>query len=118
MPSAISGAEREQVALGFEALQAAEAALAQHRSMAERGEAERAFIEHAVAELRAAAPVAGEEEKLARQRQLMMNAEQFADAVTETRRALDAEGSLAPTSTRPCASSKDAGSRRPACSTS
>ena len=90
------GAERERVALSFEALQAAEAALAQHRSMAERGEAERAFIEHAVAELRAAAPDAGEEEKLARQRQLMMNAEQFADAVTETRRALDAEGSLAP----------------------
>jgi DNA repair protein RecN (Recombination protein N) len=88
------GSELDRVARTFEALHAAEAAVEQHRRMVERGEAERAFIEHAVAELRALAPVAGEEERLASQRQLMMNAEQFADAMTEARRALDAEGAL------------------------
>ncbi len=88
------GSELDRVARTFEALHAAEAAVEQHRRMVERGEAERAFIEHAVAELRALAPVAGEEERLANQRQLMMNAEQFADAMTEARRALDAEGAL------------------------
>jgi DNA repair protein RecN (Recombination protein N) len=88
------GSKLDQVARSFEALQAGDAAVEQHRRMVERGEAERAFIEHAVAELRALAPLAGEEERLAKQRQLMMNAEQFADAVTEARHALDVEGAL------------------------
>jgi DNA repair protein RecN (Recombination protein N) len=84
----------DMVAQSFEALEAAAAAVAQHRTMVERGEAERAFIAHALAELEAIAPLVGEEEKLSQHRQLMMNAEQFADAMAEARRTLDAEGSL------------------------
>jgi DNA repair protein RecN (Recombination protein N) len=89
------GAALDRVAQCFEALTVAEAAVEQHRSMVERGEAERAFIDHALAELKSIAPVVGEEEKLSLHRQLMMNAEQFADAMTDARRTLDAEGSLA-----------------------
>jgi DNA repair protein RecN (Recombination protein N) len=88
------GAAVDRVAQSFEALAAAQAAVEQHRGMVERGEAERAFIEHALAELQSIAPVVGEEEKLSLRRQLMMNAEQFADAMSDARRALDAEGSL------------------------
>ena len=79
------------LALGFEALQAAER---RWRSTAAWPSGPRRACLHRACRWRSCAPprrVAGEEEKLARQRQLMMNAEQFADAVTETRRALDAE---------------------------
>src|SRR5262245_37522554 len=86
--------EVAEVATSFEALMAAETAVEQHRGLVERGEAERAFIEHALAELKSIAPMVGEEEKLSQYRQLMMNAEQFADAMTDARRALDADGSL------------------------
>jgi DNA repair protein RecN (Recombination protein N) len=64
------------------------------RERVRRAEAERDFLEHAVKELRDLSPVSGEEEALAQQRQLMMNAEQFSAAVIEARDALSGDGTL------------------------
>lgn len=55
-----------------------------HRAAAEasrQARADEAFLRHAVEELDALAPEAGEEERLAEQRSLMMNAEQIAEAL-------------------------------------
>jgi DNA repair protein RecN (Recombination protein N) len=69
-------------------------ALDAQRERVRRAEAERDFLEHAVKELRDLSPVSGEEEALAQQRQLMMNAEQFSAAVIEARDALSGDGTL------------------------
>ena len=77
------------------AVQAAWADLAQareaheaHEARLARAETERAFLEHALKELHEMSPQQGEETALAERRQLMMNAEQFADVVSEAQAAL------------------------------
>jgi DNA repair protein RecN (Recombination protein N) len=69
-------------------------ALDAQRERVRRAEAERDFLEHAVKELRDLSPRGGEEEALAQERQLMMNAEQFSAAVAEARDALSGDGTL------------------------
>ncbi len=58
----------------------------------ERAEAERDYLEHAAEELRALNPVDGEEAKLAEARQMMMSAEQYADALADAEEALAGDG--------------------------
>ena len=60
--------------------------LSAHRRLMERAEAERDYLEHAAEELRALNPVDGEEAKLAEARQMMMSAEQYAEALAMPRR--------------------------------
>ncbi len=69
-----------------------EAALNDHAARLERAEEERAWLEHAVQELQAMAPQHGEEEKLSARRQLMMNAERFAEALDDVDKALAGDG--------------------------
>ncbi|WP_421694719.1 DNA repair protein RecN [Aestuariivirga sp.] len=71
---------------------AAEEALSAHRSLMERAEAERDYLEHAAEELRALNPIAGEEAKLAEARQMMMSSEQYADALGDAEEALAGDG--------------------------
>jgi DNA repair protein RecN (Recombination protein N) len=66
--------------------------LAAHRALMDRAEAERDYLEHAAEELRTLDPLAGEEEKLAAARQMMMSAEQFAGALGEAEDALAGDG--------------------------
>ncbi len=65
-----------------------------HRAKLAKAEAEQAFLEHAVAELRELAPVEGEEAKLADTRQLMMNSESFSALVEKAQTALAGDGTL------------------------
>jgi DNA repair protein RecN (Recombination protein N) len=88
-------AQGRAVRRAHEAFQTAEAALRAHRDDIARAEAERAYTEHAAAELRALKPEPGEEQALADRRQLMMNAEQFASALKEARDAIADDGTLA-----------------------
>ena len=53
---------------------------------------EREFLEHALEELRALDPQAGEEAELASRRQIMMNAEKFVDDLKEADSALSSDG--------------------------
>ena len=71
---------------------AAEEALTAHRNLMERAEAEREYLEHAADELRALNPIPGEEAKLAEARQMMMSAEQYAEALTDAEEALAGDG--------------------------
>ena len=68
--------------------------LTEHRSLMTRAEAERDYIEHAIEELRALDPKPDEETQLASQRQLMMNAEQYASALTEAEDVLSGGGNF------------------------
>ncbi|HHN67805.1 MAG TPA: DNA repair protein RecN [Thermopetrobacter sp.] len=70
-------------------------ALEEARAQAAEAERERDFLQHAVAELEELAPQAGEEERLAERRAVMMHAEQFADALNAMRATLQADGSMA-----------------------
>jgi len=65
-----------------------------HRAKLAKAEAEQAFIEHAVIELRELAPEEGEEARLADTRQLMMNSEGFSSLVENAQKALDGDGTL------------------------
>ena len=71
---------------------AAEEALNEHRSLMERAEAERDYLEHAAEELRALNPMPGEEAMLAEARQMMMSSEQYAEALTDAEEALAGDG--------------------------
>jgi DNA repair protein RecN (Recombination protein N) len=74
------------VAAAWEALRAAEAALAAARAEIADAQADREWLEHAVAELTTLAPEPGEEEALAEKRRHMQRAEKIAadlDAVTD-----------------------------------
>jgi DNA repair protein RecN (Recombination protein N) len=71
---------------------AAEEALKEHQALMARAEAERDYLEHAAEELRSLNPLAGEEQKLAEARQMMMSAEQYAGALTEADEALAGDG--------------------------
>jgi DNA repair protein RecN (Recombination protein N) len=85
-------AEVNEVSALWEKSSAAEGALTEHRSLMERAEAERDYLEHAAEELRALNPVEGEEAKLAEARQMMMSAEQYADALSDAEEALAGDG--------------------------
>jgi DNA repair protein RecN (Recombination protein N) len=85
-------AEAREVAQLWSRVAAADEELAAHRSLMARAEAERDYLEHAAAELRALDPLPGEEEKLAESRQMMMSAEQFAGALSEAEDALAGDG--------------------------
>jgi DNA repair protein RecN (Recombination protein N) len=84
----------ETVAVAWSRLGEAKARLEEERAKLERAASEREFLEHAVAELARLAPQAGEEERLAETRQLMMNAEGLVSVVREAGEALDAGGGL------------------------
>ena len=68
------------------------AELEAHRSLMARAEAERDYLEHATEELRVLNPVDGEEAKLAEARQMMMSAEQYAEAIADAEEALAGDG--------------------------
>jgi DNA repair protein RecN (Recombination protein N) len=87
-------ADAEQVRGLWEALSQAETRLAEHKALLARSEAERDFLTHAVDELRKLDPKADEETKLADLRQIMMNAEQFAQALNEAEDALAGDGAV------------------------
>ncbi|WP_119268265.1 DNA repair protein RecN [Taklimakanibacter deserti] len=87
-------AEAEDVRRLWEALSEAETRLAEHKALLARSEAERDYLTHAVDELRKLDPQADEETKLADLRQIMMNAEQFAAALTEAEDALNGDGAV------------------------
>lgn len=74
---------------------AAQTALEEHRALMARAEAERDYLEHAAEELRALNPIDGEEAKLAEARQMMMSAEQYAEAIGEAEDALAGDGATA-----------------------
>lgn len=85
-------AARRQVSGLWETWKTDEAALNDHAARLERAEEERAWLEHAVEELQAMAPQHGEEEQLSARRQLMMNAERFAEALDDVDKALAGDG--------------------------
>ena len=84
--------EVQKLAGLWSTVQAAREALDAHRALMDRAEAERDFLEHAAEELRALNPIEGEEAKLAEARQMMMSAEQYAEALTEAEDALAGDG--------------------------
>ena len=85
-------AEVNDVAALWARYSAAEEALNEHRSLMERAEAERDYLEHAAEELRALNPMPGEEAMLAEARQMMMSSEQYAEALTDAEEALAGDG--------------------------
>jgi len=85
-------ADVAEVAALWASASAAEEALNEHRRLMERAEAERDYLEHAAEELRALNPIEGEEAKLAEARQMMMSAEQYADALGDAEEALAGDG--------------------------
>ncbi len=80
--------QAEAVSAAWTDLSQAQRQFDDHRQMMERAEAERDYLEHAAEELRALAPIEGEEAKLAEARQVMMNAEQYSDNLSEAEAAL------------------------------
>ena len=85
-------AQAQEVASLWEGASAAKQALDEHRELMERAEAEREYLEHAAAELRALDPIEGEEAKLAEARAIMMSSEQYAEALTEAEEAMAGDG--------------------------
>lgn len=73
---------------------AAAQALAEHREVMARAEAERDYIEHAVKELAELAPEPNEEQALAEKRQLMMQSEQYVAALDEADQVIDGGSAL------------------------
>jgi DNA repair protein RecN (Recombination protein N) len=88
---ALEGASAEVGAL-WDKTSVALAELEAHRSLMARAEAERDYLEHAAEELRVLNPVDGEEAKLAEARQMMMSAEQYAEAIADAEEALAGDG--------------------------
>ncbi len=80
-----------EVARLHAAMTAARTALDDHRALMARAEAERDYLEHAVAELAKLDPQPDEERHLAEARQVMMHAEQFAAVLDEAEAALAGE---------------------------
>ncbi len=88
------GGEAGRVASAWRGLEAARANLAAFREKAARAMAERDFIVHALEELDALAPEAGEEARLDQERQVMMQAESFGEIIDEAATALDGNGKV------------------------
>jgi DNA repair protein RecN (Recombination protein N) len=93
---AFGGLVAEVAAVGraWEELTAARRRLAAFRDRAERAAEEREFLRHALAELASLDPEVGEETRLAEERQLMMHAEAFAEAIGEAADALSGDGAV------------------------
>ncbi|MBK8768951.1 MAG: DNA repair protein RecN [Rhizobiales bacterium] len=70
----------------------AASALEDHRALMAKAEAERDYLEHAVAELAKLSPEPNEEQQLAEARQLMMQSEQYIGALDEADTALAGDG--------------------------
>ncbi len=87
----LSGDARRVEAL-YEAWLVADAARGRHESEIAATRANADYVAHALEELRALNPEAGEEEALAEKRQLMMNAEKIAADLNEALDALQGEG--------------------------
>lgn len=85
-------AEVQSVALLWPRLSKVKAELDDHRALIEKAEAERDYLEHAIEELRKLDPQPEEETRLAEARQLMMNAEQYAGALSEAEDAIAGDG--------------------------
>jgi DNA repair protein RecN (Recombination protein N) len=83
----------EGIAAAWSRLGEAKTRLDAERAKLERAASEREFLEHAAAELARLGPRAGEEERLAETRQLMMNAEGLVAVVREAGEALN-DGAL------------------------
>ncbi|MGI9371849.1 MAG: DNA repair protein RecN [Hyphomicrobiales bacterium] len=83
------GAQTEDVSSAWKNYHQAETDLTAHEERLERAEVERDYLEHAVAELTELAPETGEENALADRRQLMMNAEKFADCLNDVETAVE-----------------------------
>jgi DNA repair protein RecN (Recombination protein N) len=81
----------EEVRRLWNASSEAEKRLAGHRALLARSEAERDYLSHAVDELRRLDPQPDEETRLADLRQIMMNAEQFAQALKDAEDALNGD---------------------------
>jgi DNA repair protein RecN (Recombination protein N) len=86
------GADARRVGEAHESWQRAEAERSRHQSDVAAGRANAGYLSHAIEELRALAPQAGEEEGLASRRQLMMNAEKLAAELADALDALRGEG--------------------------
>ncbi len=82
----------ESVAGLWRAASAAATALEDHKALMAKAEAERDYLEHAVAELGKLAPEPNEEQQLADARQLMMQSEQYIGALDEAEQALAGDG--------------------------
>jgi DNA repair protein RecN (Recombination protein N) len=80
-----------EVARRYDDMSAARTALAEHRALMAKAEAERDYLEHAVAELAKLDPQPDEERHLAELRQVMMHAEHYAGALDEAEAALAGE---------------------------
>lgn len=87
-------AEADKVRELWETLSAAETRLTEHKARLARSEMEREFLTHAADELRKLDPQPDEETLLAEKRQLMMNAEQFASALSDAEDALNGDGAV------------------------
>ncbi len=85
----------EAVASSWTVMANAKAGLDAHVELMARAEAEREYIEHAVAELGKLAPQPDEERVLAEQRQLMMQAEQYVSALDDASAVLSNDVSTA-----------------------
>lgn len=78
----------------WDRLSEAEAGVVAHRALLAKSEVEREYLGHAVDELRRLDPQVNEETRLAETRQLMMNAEQFAEALKEAEDAFAGDGAV------------------------
>lgn len=85
-------AQVETVAARWRTASDAAAALEDHRALMAKAEAERDYLEHAVAELAKLSPEPNEEQQLAEARQLMMQSEQYIGALDEAEQALAGDG--------------------------
>ena len=85
---------RNSVASLWSSWRKAEDDLQDHSDRMARAEEERDWLEHAVQELTALAPQENEEETLGTRRQLMINAERFADALDDVKKTLSGDGTL------------------------
>jgi DNA repair protein RecN (Recombination protein N) len=91
---AFGGLDEQTTRIGalWLAMSEAKSALEQHRDLLARAEAERDYLEHAVAELAALDPLPNEEQQLAEARQLMMQSEQYLSALDELESAMEGDG--------------------------
>jgi DNA repair protein RecN (Recombination protein N) len=85
------GDQRTEVGAAYGAYRAAEEAMRAAQAEQDRARSEEDWLRHAVDELAGLEPRPGEEQELAGDRALLMNAEKLADAVTEALDALDGD---------------------------
>lgn len=89
-----NGKEREAVSVAWKHLSAAQDRLRMLEDSRKTAAEQEAFLRHALEELDALEPVAGEEAGLADERKFLQNAEQALGELDEARNALEADGGL------------------------